>query len=1024
MPPRVINETINVSAVSIVVKGEVVDHGILSKPSAMHSTIKLIDALYGLMEAIITDQASSSEPKAKKAKVGRPSKKPTINPPAKKSFAIVVDDMKEIIDRLPASDGGPTKIINGFFIERECLMYTHAITLRKTNSYNVGRLYPTSLDDVPPLIQLPKIVRTLCMSERRSLMTWAPPAIEFDQKTCHLAIIHWLMLQAGKPADEISWMRDAIANSDAIRREVAEHYLEDSNAILARDLMERMTTATGMQLTTPSIIAKYIEGKPRELRPCPVKTAKRMINGILYGQSLDAALTHNGVIIKEGTEHHPIITKLKAAVRELPDLIPSIDPTLERIFGVSWAACELASKDNKNNHGPGQLALLCQTIESAITENSLDLATKLGMTPALYAYDGFYTVAPGGLTLVAATTIAMMDETRDKFTLDMAFDTKRSDPLVVGFGELVRPEKMRLEREIHEICLLRMEADADFDPFFIKGAYDILALAGHGSFDLPENSQAIDSLAVYVSKFFVHNTGPAGMYTRIKWDPVIPSHIINTYAIGKNSLGEIAHLKFLDHLKVERMWLEVLDSRLPYQCGVATMATSLGYNLTPLKRVFGEPSRATTDFTFSNCRECKVVRDFHGHDTTYPLPKDSLYDLMVLLHLEYTLCGYDVEAFVFLHRLIATRLKRLHEKIPIIVQCSSATQGIGKNTFFEKLLGRLLLGDIRNKFEISGGVGDFEPVLSYLVSQSSMVGGRFNGYEAGLNLIVYDECARISDKVTQSQFKAKTTCDVISIEEKYKEVTQSVNMALSVFLSNYPVSLSVEPGCRRNFLIRVSDFAPRQTPDQTKKLHDIIDKPSTRWMYYRHLMTCNDIPTDLNTLQREIPLTDHKIAMMAVSDDLVNGIISALAGHPISHDRRQLVFSKRVILEALKASNPSNHIAWDTLSTRLVGSMVGPMQRHDVVWDIRPEGLRPEFNDSDLHVPPARLFGMDFSSVIQAHKAAQSTAATAMSKSPGDVKGAFDRFVREAIPAIGKAFTLDVSEMQRLAAQSSWLFGI
>lgn len=1018
MPCRNIEEVINVTAVSVIVKGEIINHGILSKPNALHSTIKLIDALQARMEQVI--ESTTTEPKAKKQRTGRPSKAQASKIPARKCFRALTDDLKELIERLP----GDLKNIEGFFVDRDALMFAHVVSLRKTNDYGVGRLYPVSEDGIPPLIQLPGLVRTACMSFRRSLMCWLPDTIEFDQKTSHLTIMHWLMLQAGKDSFQVSWMQDIINYSDAVRRDIASHYLEDSNAILTKDLVDRMTTANGLQLTTPAIIEKYIQGKERTLNPCPVKTAKRMVNGVLYGQSLEAALTENGVVIKNGNEHHPLIVKLRDAVKELPSLIPKIDPLLEKLFGISWLSCGLASKDEKGPRAAGQLALLCQTIESAITENAVEVAKMLGMVPALYAYDGFYTISTGGSEMVNVVTSAIRASTKDKFTIEMAYDTKGKDPLIIGTGTLKRPDKHRLEREIHDVCSMRMEVDADFDPKFIKGAYDILALAGHGSFDDPENSQAIDSLAVYASKFFVHNTGPAGMYTRIKWDPIIPGDIINTYLIGRNSLGEIAHLKFIDYSGAEKMWLEVLDSRLPYQCGFAILPSSDAYNLRPLKRAFGEPSRATTDFTFSTKRECKVVRDFFKQDITYPQPTDSETDLLAILHLEYTLCGYDVEALVFLHRLIATRISRLHEKIPIIVQCSSAIQGIGKNTFFEKFIGRLILGDIRNKFELCGGVGDHEPVLSYLVSQSAMVGARFNGYEAGLNLIVYDECARISDKATQSQFKAKTTCDVISIEEKFKEVTQAVNMVLSVFLSNYPVSLSVEPGCRRNFLIRVSDFAPRQNVDQTKKLHDIIDRPETRWMYYRHLMTCNNIPQDLNALQREIPLTDHKVAMMAVSDDLVNGIVSALASHPVAETRRHLVFSKRVILEALKSSNPSIHIKWDTLSTRLVGSMVGPMQRHDDVWDVKPEGLRPDFQESELHIPPAKLFGMDFSTVIAAHKAAQASTTAFTSKAPADIRDAFKRFVNEAIPALGKVFTLDVPKMQEAASKSAWLFGI
>jgi hypothetical protein len=1009
-------ETINVSAVSSIVKSEVIDQNIISKPSALYSSIKLVKGLALFMEQVLNDDGAEAEqPAPKKQKVGRPPKKtpPSTRAP-EKPFRMLVNELKAKVEATDSCKLASFSICEG------SLMFSHQVTLTKTNDHNVGRMYPTSSDGVPPLIQLPSIVRAACMSTKRSSMAWVPSVVEIDQKTSHLTIMHWLMIQAGKDPLSVSWMRDIIVNSDKVRREVADHYLEDSNAVLARDLIDRMTTTLGVELVTPAIIEKYVKDKPRALNPCPVKTAKRMINGILYGQSLEAALTENCVVIKTGNEHHPIITKLREAVKELPNIIPSIDNILEERFDVAWVGCKLASKAANGPRAPGQLALLCQTIESAITMRAMESCRQYGLNPVLYAYDGFYVELPKGNSVPSQRATQLSFETLSSFSIDMQFDTKTLDTLVIGTGPLQRPEKQRLEREIHEICTLRMEADADFDPKFIKGAYDILALSGYGDVDSEESSQALDSLAVYASKFFIHNAGAAGMYTRLKWDPIVPGDVISTYAINRQSLGEISHLKFVDALGNERMWLEVLERRLPYQCAFSILPSSSMYNIKPLRRTFGEPSRATTDFTFSLRRECKVVRDNFGKPTDYPQPDDSDEDLLILLELSYTLCGYDTEAFVFLQRIVATRLVRLHEKIPIILQCSSAVQGIGKNTFFEKLIGRLLLGDVRNKFELRGGLGEEEPVLSYLVSQSSMVGGRFNGYEAGLNMIVYDECARISDKQTQSQFKAKTTCDVISIEKKYQEVVQAVNMALSVFLSNYPVSLSVEPGCRRNFLIRVSDFAPRQNMSQTSKLHATIDNENTRWMYYRHLTTCNNIPKDLNELQRDIPLTDHKVAMMAVSDEIVNGIVTILAGHPACQGLNDnLVFSKKCILEAFKSTNPNSNLGWEGLSTRLVAAMVGPMQRHDKVFDIKPDGFRSTFQDAELIRPLGRPYGMDFNTVIKAHRA-QNVAF--ISRAPGDLKDAKRRFINEALPALSKVFTINLSRLQELASSSCDMF--
>ena len=1008
---KIMNETINVSAVSAIVKAEIIDQGIISKPSALYSTIKLVNGLSQIMSNLLDDSDSDTEHKTKKRRVGRPKKEIVKAATSGKCFRELVNEMRAKIETTTSF-----KLAN-FTISEGSLMYTHQVLLSKTNDYNVGRMYASTDDGVPPLIQLPSLVRNACMSSKRSTLAWGPTVVEIDQKTCHLTIMHWLMLQAGKDPMSVAWMREIIVNSDAVRRDIADFYLEDSNAVFARDLLERMTTTAGVELVTPNTIAKFMADKSKTLRPCPVKTAKRMINGILYGQGMDAVLTENCVIFKSGITHHPILLRLRDAVLELPSLMPGIDNLLEERFNVSWTGCHLAGKAGKDQRPPGQLALLCQTIESAITMRAMESCRMQGFTPVLYAYDGFYVEMPKGMMLstLSQRTSALATETLQAFSIGMAFDMKNLDTLVIGMGPMMRPEKFRFEREMHDVCQLRMETDSDFDPDFLKGAYDIMALSGYGDTTVESSKPALDSLGVYASKFYVHNAGSVGMYTRIKWDPVIPGDIINTYAIGKNSLGELAHAKFTDSFGTERLWLEVLETRLPYQCTFSVLPSSANYNIKPLKRAFGEKTRATTDFTFSLRRECKILRDNFGKPIDYPQADDSDEDLLTLLHLEFTLCGYDTEAFVFLHRLVAVRLARLNEKIPIIVQCSSATQGIGKNTFFEKLVGRLLLGDVRNKFDIAGQ-GDYEPVLAYLVSQSSMVGGRFNSFESGLNLIVYDECARIADKSTQNQFKAKATSDIISIEKKYQEVTQTVNMALSVFLSNYPVSLAVEPGCRRNFLIRVCDFAPRATVDQTIKLHKTIENPAARWAYYRHLMTCNAIPYDLNTLQRDIPLTDHKVAMMATSDEMTTGIVSVLASHPVCAKlKKKMVFSKRVILEALRVSNPKINYQWEGISTRLISAMVGTMQRHDIVYDLTPDANRTaEFQDNMLVTPPGRVYGMDFGPLLAAYKAGQ--AVTQVTKCPTNVQDARTRFINEALPALAGMFTINLTKMQELAA--------
>jgi hypothetical protein len=65
----------------------------------------------------------SQEPKPKKAKVGRPCKTSTRSTPEKKPFMDLVDDVVDMIYRLPSTDDK----IDGFFLQDKCLMYSHAV---------------------------------------------------------------------------------------------------------------------------------------------------------------------------------------------------------------------------------------------------------------------------------------------------------------------------------------------------------------------------------------------------------------------------------------------------------------------------------------------------------------------------------------------------------------------------------------------------------------------------------------------------------------------------------------------------------------------------------------------------------------------------------------------------------------------------------------------------------------------------------------------------------------------------------
>jgi hypothetical protein len=519
----------------------------------------------------------------------------------------------------------------------------------------------------------------------------------------------------------------------------------------------------------------------------------------------------------------------------------------------------------------------------------------------------------------------------------------------------------------------------------------------------------------------------------VLWDPVIPYHITSTGIITEKHRGEIDYLTFTPHGETKtKTWMEVLVGVLPVRVYFSHLAKEDKYNTDALRVPFGLTQHVLSDFTFSLQRECKIRRDnFYVQDLSYPQFIDANAGLRLLykiLKLEFVLCGYDSAAFVFLHRVIAARVVRINEMIPIIIQCSSAKMGVGKNTFFEKLVGRLLLGDISNQFCKDGSFSgsqsgceslhnaqSLEPVLSLTVTASSMVGARFNSPEAGKNLIIYDECAR-SDKALQAQFKAKATNSTLTIEQKFKDVSMVSNMALSVFLSNYPISIPVEANCRRNFVIRVNDMAPKMSSTEIKRLHSLIESPVFRWMYYRHLRSCTTIPDNLEDIQKDIPMTDHMRAMMAVTDEMVTGIIAALSDHrnvmELSPGTR-MIFSKNVIQEALYATSPNmRNVKWETITNRVVGCSVGPMAQQVGVMTLdlaREVGVSTFYEKTLIMNDNISKPGMDFTTAILTYRNSQ---LAHLLNAPSDLTAAKLRFETEALPLLRESFPFDLEFMQ------------
>lgn len=892
----------------------------------------------------------------------------------------------------------------------------------------MGRFYAYSSDDIVPIIQLPRLVRSICMSRKLSIFTREAAVTEIDQCACHVTIMHHLLcLLEPTNVQQFDWVREIVDDSETVRNSVAEHYEIDCFALTVREMMERFTTVDGSQLLTLDHVTAYVTSHPpaQTRVPCTAKIAKRILNGVIYGQGLAAVLSENNIIIKNGTTHHPLVVNLSKVVRTLPKRLSTIDDQLSAKFNVSWEMC-MHVAHGADNIEVSALSLLCQTIETCITETMLKFATSTGLSVVVYAYDGIFVETARSTQIMPLQLTAMAYCIFATHGVAMRIASKIDPVLSPGSGPLALPAPDKFSRDIHEMCVIRTTLDHEYSRQFVNGVYELAFHSGirHLDCSTPTSQMLVNSLSMYVSKFFVHNSAMCGMFLNISYDPVIPDDIVDTTFMSSKHLGMQAVVTFRNLLVNEDMsWLQVLSLYIPRKCNFSHQPSAKNYNIVPLLRDYDEPPKALEHFVFSMRRECKVLRDnYTKPDRSYPQAGDNNNHLFLFLYLEYVLCGFDIEAFVFLHRVTAARFLHLHEKIPIIIQCSSAIQGIGKNTFFEKLLGRTMLGDALNRARASAGMYNGltpgEPCLSYLVSQTSMVGSRFNGFEAGLNLVIYDECARISDKGAQNQFKAKATNDLICVEEKFKEITQKINMALSVFMSNYNVSLMVEKGCRRNFLIRVADFYPRMSMEDTVALHKAIDTPESVWMFYRHLITCNDIPTSLDELQRDIPLTDHKVMMMALSDDLVSGVVATLATHPsikeiMKTSKEPIFISKRLVLEALRVSSPSTNVLWATVVSKLQSVKVSGLRRAFSVWDIEQH-----FEKSTVfeQIPICQckqeaIFGMEFTDALMEYVETQEAVRNS-SRCPKTMSAANEQFIVAALPLLRKSFTFDLEALQ------------
>tara|TARA_B100001123_G_scaffold26643_1_gene28714 strand:+ start:270 stop:2492 length:2223 start_codon:yes stop_codon:yes gene_type:complete len=274
-----------------------------------------------------------------------------------------------------------------------------------------------------------------------------------------------------------------------------------------------------------------------------------------------------------------------------------------------------------------------------------------------------------------------------------------------------------------------------------------------------------------------------------------------------------------------------------------------------------------------------------------------------LRHLNEVLCDNDKNVSEYLLNWLAHILQKPNERMGIAVLCKSI-QGVGKNLFFEHLIGNLIIG---NNHSIN-------------IADSNQVVGQFNSILERMIFTIVNELKSDGDIIKMSNYmKSLITDKSQKIEKKGIDAIYTNNYNNFVFLTNNHNVVNIELHDRRYLCIESSSRYIRNE-QYRKTMVDSLTNEETGLHFFHYLMK-RDIK-DFNF--RDIPMTTYKKQLMQNSIPSIMNWFSKFLKNYITHNTNELDkidTSLDELFEKYRVESNGNILKMSTFKTQLLDDM-------------------------------------------------------------------------------------------------------
>ena len=183
------------------------------------------------------------------------------------------------------------------------------------------------------------------------------------------------------------------------------------------------------------------------------------------------------------------------------------------------------------------------------------------------------------------------------------------------------------------------------------------------------------------------------------------------------------------------------------------------------------------------------------------------------------LVNHDEQSYQFMLNVLTHLFKRPGEALNVIMLFYSEKQGVGKNAFFETLVGLTMLGKS----------------LCLQAQNAETLFGRFNQNYNKL-LVIVDEMTRKTFDKYASKLKNVATSKYISFEQKFQDRIQILNLARYFIFTNEKCSVRIEKNDRR-YVAFESDCSKACDQEHFNQFHKLINDQKAVLEFYEYLMS-------------------------------------------------------------------------------------------------------------------------------------------------------------------------------------------